>query len=255
MPSSPFDNHTLIAEFLHMFKKIALIGQLGTGKSFIANQLATKMNAHVVSFGQAVYNLAEAILDRKIDKSNPSDRKLLVDVGTRWGRQGAQLEQSIQARLEALWPHRHGYTDNWVDALKRKLMQLDESVSIVVDDLRFENELRFLLDAGFMCFLVTCSSSARTARLSQRGDTYALKIDGQEPEQLATWLTSKTLLNPYVPTIWNDEAKLPFSDRLFMSLLDTLSMVGSTGYYDDTIEQSELLWRRAIHEFRSTDRL
>ena len=64
--------------------RISLIGQLGTGKSFIANQLARVIDADVISFGREVYKVAEQAMGRRIDKKRPEDRQMLTDVGTHW---------------------------------------------------------------------------------------------------------------------------------------------------------------------------
>ena len=185
--------------------RISLIGQLGTGKSFIAEQLASVIGADVISFGREVYKVAERAMGRSIDKKRPEDRQMLTDVGTHWGRNGESVDSVLEAKLAEVWPHPHGNPNIWVDALDRRIAKLPSKVPLVLDDLRFPNESQFLLDQRFCIFLVQCDFATRIQRLQQRGDLYATTVDDHPSEVLATWLSRLSRSKTVVPTIWNDQ--------------------------------------------------
>lgn len=199
--------------------RIALIGQLGTGKSHVAKMIRDATGAELVSFGGEVYRVAEAAIGRSVDKSLHADRTLLTDVGTHWGRNGDPIDRTLEAKLSEIWPHNHGYPDIWVDALDRRLQAENGGKNFVLDDLRFENELRFLTKNKFQIFLLLCSVATRHQRLQERGDPYAVTVDSHPSEALATWLTDLSRPKLVVPTIWNDVA--PPEEYLDGTLLTT----------------------------------
>ena len=234
-------------------RRIALVGQLGTGKSYVANKLSEVIDAERISFGQEVYRVAEDAIGRKIDKSRPEDRKLLTDVGTHWGRNGENVDPALEAGLSTVWHHSHGYEGMWVDALGRRIASRPISIGYVLDDLRFPNELEFLMKNGFLVYLLLCSVQTRELRLDDRGDPYATTVDGHPSEAFATWLTHLSLPKVIVPSLWNDQknGSEHDGDRLLMrieKLYDTLL----TSSEDDMLSMSSnhATWSKALKEFQ-----
>jgi len=233
--------------------RIAFIGQLGTGKSHVAKQIQEATGADVISFGGEVYRVAEAAIGRKINKSLRADRTLLTDVGTHWGRNGDQINQDLEAKLAAIWPYRHGYPNIWVDALDRSIRQENGHKCFILDDLRFENELEFLIKNHFQIFLLTCSVVTRNGRLEKRGDPYAVAVDSHPSEALATWLTDLSRPKLVVPTVWNDAA--PPADYLNGTLLTsptTLKDCLRTSDSNDTLSlaANHMAWEKTMQGFQ-----
>lgn len=232
--------------------RIALIGQLGTGKSYVANELSSALNAQVISFGREVYRVAEDALGRSIDKTKPSDRKLLTDVGTHWGRNGEVVDSELEARLSKIWPHKRGYENVWVDALDRRIKEGGYGRNLVLDDLRFPNELSYLIDEGYLVFLVTCSVKTRSARLEMRGDPYAVSIDQHPSEKFPSWISEVSKSKLTVPTIWNDDGNHngPKGDKLLVKvpqLIQSLKGASTSDILD--IEVHKAAWSQTIEDF------
>lgn len=234
-------------------RRFALIGQLGTGKSFVANRLSKILDARIISFGQEVYKVAEQALGRKIDKRRPGDRRALTDIGTHWGRNGESIAPDLEAELTKIWPHRHGYENIWVDALDRSISQAPSASSLVLDDLRFPNELNYLLDHDFRVLLVSCDVTTRSQRLQQRGDPYATTVDSHPSERLASGLTRISRTNIIVPTLWNDQRipAQPRHDKLQMTLEQLeAALLGNREQDMLTLEENAYTWRKALETFR-----
>lgn len=117
-------------------KIIALVGNIGTGKSTVAEYLAEKYNGSVVSFADPIRNMFKGLgLDVKnmsrTEKELPSDklsgrtvRHAMQTLGTEWAR---------KMMAETFW------VDRWADKVKE--LQFTRSCEIIVtDDCRFLNE-------------------------------------------------------------------------------------------------------------------
>lgn len=234
--------------------RIGLIGQLGTGKSFVAERLAHVLEAEVISFGREVYKVAEQAIGRTIDKKRPEDRQMLTDVGTHWGRNGESVDPALEARLAKVWPHPHGYPNIWVDALDRRIAQSSSKTPLILDDLRFPNELQFLLKQRFCIFLVLCDLTTRAQRLQQRGDPYATTVDDHPSEKLSSWLSRLSRTKTVVPTIWNDQpGSAPASSSkllITMPQLEATLREKSSGAML-SFENNAEAWRNALESFET----
>ena len=113
---------------------MAFIGKAGCGKTTLANYLVHSNNFVKLSFATHLKRIAEEILIRPIDKTNPLDRKFLQQLGTELGR----------ARQKDIWiQHFH------------KSFRNTKQCDYVVDDCRFLNEAEYLKSNGFIIIKIT----------------------------------------------------------------------------------------------------
>ena len=244
-------------------RRIALVGQLGTGKSFIAAQLAGETGAERLSFGREVYRVAEQVLGRTIDKSRPEDRKMLTDIGTHWGRNGEPVDAALEAVLAEVWSHAHGSPDTWINAVDRTMAGYDMQTSLVLDDLRFINELRFLLDRRFCIFLVKCHPDTHAERLRQRGDFHGVGGVPHASEEFATWVSNTardegntlTAVPVAVPVLWNDELHLVAREQMAgpVMTLNEMKMALRNGTWDEiqSFDENAVAWNHVADMFEN----
>ena len=240
-------------------RRIALIGNLGTGKSFIAAELARETMAERISFGREVYRVAERVLGRVIDKSRSGDRKMLTDIGTHWGRNGESVDAALEARLAEIWPHTHGSPETWINAVERTMAGYGMQTPLVLDDLRFVNELRFLLERRFCVFLVKCHPEIHAERLRQRGDPQGMGSVPHASEEFATWIScasqDKDDAPVAVPVLWNDEIHRLARHQLAgpVITLGEMKMALRKDIRDERLsfDQNAAAWHRAADMFEN----
>lgn len=144
-----------------------------SGKSTVASHLVLKHGYHKLRFAGALKMMTSALLasmgvprntiDRMIEgdlKEEPIDlatfcptvtpRKLMQTLGTEWGR-GAV------------------YNDFWIDIVRKSVREhLDKGYNVVIDDMRFPNELSFISELGGMCVCIERpTTNVRTTHASE----------------------------------------------------------------------------------------
>lgn len=150
---------------------IGLAGPAGVGKTFVANQFDWDHNFARVSFGEPLKRMSESLLryagvnaprnfTRGDYKETPLDqlggvstRKVMQTLGTEWGRD--QIDPDFWVML----------------GIRRAEALLDEGVSVVIDDVRFDNEAAAIRKAGGMIFGVRGESTREVSgdHISERG--------------------------------------------------------------------------------------
>lgn len=129
-------------------KIIALTGPKGSGKTRAAtNMLLSKFldKPGILSFSTPIKDMARILLAPEAflqqNKDDPSygicgrtPRYLLQTLGTEWGRD--KIGKNI-----------------WTEAMRLKLSQTTHK-TIIIDDLRFENEAELLCDLGARIYLI-----------------------------------------------------------------------------------------------------
>lgn len=122
-------------------KIIAFYGPQGSGKSEAAKAISSILRVPRLSFAGPLYEMMSCLLDvdaRTLDKAATHEglcgktlREALQSLGTDWGRN--MIGETI-----------------WLDAMHRKLRfyAVEGQPAVVIDDLRFANEYRFLRDRG-----------------------------------------------------------------------------------------------------------
>ena len=118
--------------------KIAICGKLCSGKSYLANYLANKYNAKIYSFGYGVKKYCKEIFNMEY-----KDRKLLQNF--------AQKMREIDK-------------DVWVKYTINKI-NTENHENIIVDDLRFPNELETLTNAGFIIIRLIVDKGLQIQRI------------------------------------------------------------------------------------------
>ena len=119
--------------------KIAICGKMGSGKSYIAKKIAEKYNYKVYSFASYVKELAI-----KLFNMNGKDRHLL---------------QTLAEKMKEI------DEDVWVNVLLRDIANKD---NIIIDDLRFPNELNALKNLNFVILNVWIDEEIRLKRLKDK---------------------------------------------------------------------------------------
>lgn len=134
---------------------LAFIGKAGSGKSTICDEIIKTGMYCKLSFAKPVKEIAEEILLRPLDKSDPLDRKFLQQLGTELGRARQKdiwikhFDKEIEG--DAFLVPRYGYVYIW--------MQKKDLTGFLVDDCRFENEAEYLKEKGFIIIKVIGRSS------------------------------------------------------------------------------------------------
>jgi hypothetical protein len=122
---------------------IALYGPQQVGKTTAALSLIESCNFHKVSFADPLYRMMGALLElsvsdvRKLPKNQRMEslggqtlRHALQTLGTQWGR--SLLHKNL-----------------WLDVARDKILShASQGQSVVVDDLRFQNEYDLLKELG-----------------------------------------------------------------------------------------------------------
>lgn len=116
--------------------KIALCGKMGSGKSHVATHIATELKYHKTSFAKRVKELAVELFGMK-----QKNRGLLI--------QFASMMREIDSFV-------------WVNCVEREIAEHD---TIVIDDLRLENEYEFLKKNGFKVVKIDIPDDERIQNL------------------------------------------------------------------------------------------
>lgn len=227
--------------------RLQLLGLVGSGKSHLAREIAAIREGYVISFAESVYRLSELVKGGPIDKTLPSDRLLLKQVGTTWGRKSQPLYGDRNAILEEHRPPEWGTPDIWANIFVTNCKRLPPDATIVNDDTRFENELRVATrDLSFIPVYIKTSEKTRLARLKTRGD----KEDPNDPEHESEWLANilseRVVDESLLPVVWNDRPSCRPDRGWVYSVDEFLRLVNTC----DTNELmcSELGWTRETLE-------
>lgn len=149
---------------------IGICGGKGQGKDTVAQHLRTRFSMRQIAFADpmkaalaVMFNVPEHIFHEPDLKEKPlpellgrTPRYLMVTLGTEWGRDLVHPEL-------------------WTTLLSRRLdLAVGERMSVVVSDVRFDNEAQIILDRGGELWQVT-------GRTSQYGTTDHRSEVGVDP--------------------------------------------------------------------------
>lgn len=116
---------------------IILSGKAGSGKTTCANYLAAQFKAMgysvaLIKFADDLYYL-QKVAQYTLGLPLGKDRRFLQIMGTEWGR-------NVDPNL-------------WVKRVQRKIEDNPAQV-VIIDDLRFKNEIEFCKENGFSCIRI-----------------------------------------------------------------------------------------------------
>lgn len=119
--------------------RIGLIGKMCSGKTTIANKLKnTYPEYKITSFAKKIKQLAEELFCMK-----EKDRKLLQDIGTKM----REIDKDI-----------------WI---KYVLNNIKDDQNVIIDDVRYENEMRYLKNENFILIYLDISDELQEQRIMQ----------------------------------------------------------------------------------------
>lgn len=125
--------------------RIAFSGRIGAGKTTIAQELAKHINCPVISFSELLKSITTDIQE-KCGIRPFKDRILLQTLGA----------------------HMRSYNPNvFINYIRDTYMLNDTSVSYIVDDVRFLNELIMLRECGFRIIRLTRQSQEFNPDISE----------------------------------------------------------------------------------------
>ena len=133
--------------------KVAITGKMCSGKSTLSNYLVKNKNFTRLGYGDFVKKYAKEIFDMKV-----KDRKLLQDLGQ---------------KLKEIDPN------VWVKLLEKKLDSLEKKGidKIVVDDVRFPQEIKSLRQKGFIILKLNINEELQKKRIIRTyPDNYKLHL-------------------------------------------------------------------------------
>jgi hypothetical protein len=118
-------------------KVIGLVGYPRTGKDAIAQKLVEDHGFVRLAFGDSVKRLLLAI--------DPSYNDNLDVLEKRKASGIYETREKLQNLGQVL---RNFREDFWVDTLRKEFMELPEEASVIITDIRYQNEFHFVKDVG-----------------------------------------------------------------------------------------------------------
>ena len=118
--------------------RIALIGKICSGKSFVSSHLENTSNFKVYSFGDAVKKYAKEIF-----KLKSKNRKIIQD----FGQKMKEIDENV-----------------WINYVIYKINK-DNAENIIVDDVRFPNEYKILKKMDFIFIKLNISEELQRIRI------------------------------------------------------------------------------------------
>lgn len=171
--------------------KIAICGGICSGKSTLSQLFAARYNLHVYSFASNVKKYALELFDMKY-----KNRVLIQDFAEKM----KEIDENI-----------------WIRLLDKEIDKID---NIVIDDLRFENELRYLRDKGFVIIRINIEKISQIKRLIKTyPDTW------KEHEERLTHVSELNRINFDVDFDINSD------DTSFTNIVDILGEVKNNSWY------------------------
>jgi ABC-type oligopeptide transport system ATPase subunit len=155
---------------------VGLVGKLCSGKTTFADYLVNKFGYKKCSFADELKHVFKLIY--QIDLNKSKHRNILQNIGTifRTPKISLTLEQEELLNSWKKVPefmeyyvrneqYIHNY-DCWVNLLSVR-EDLQNEPKIVVDDCRYQNEVDYLKQAGFVIVKITCPEHERLKRITE----------------------------------------------------------------------------------------
>ena len=120
---------------------IGLVGQKQSGKDTFADYVCSKTGTfHKIAFASTLKRICQEIFS--LSDAQLHDPKEKEKIDGRWGKSPRQILQIVGTDL-----FRTQFDNNiWIKSLKHKLKGIPPSTHLIFTDIRFQNELDFVLE-------------------------------------------------------------------------------------------------------------
>lgn len=129
-----------------MYPNVGIVGKLGSGKTSLANYLVSEFGYCKVSFADPMKRMVKEFFG--VEKGHPQYRELMQKLGTDWFR---SVDEDV-----------------WV----KYLLNNTTGDGLVIDDVRFPNEAKGLLNAGWALVYLDCNEPIRIERVMKRDGSF-----------------------------------------------------------------------------------
>ena len=190
-------------------KLIGLCGKMGSGKDTIADiMLNENLVQHRMSFATGVKEVAKELFDIDPKKRTPKSRRIWQTIG----HSMRQLDDVV-----------------WIVSLMKRLAWIydaeDDNVSVIITDVRYLNEARWILSNHGTVIIINADPYQRKQRIERRDN---ITIDSTEwvgitehPSELeADLIYSKLIDQPNVYYYFNREAEPEYIKKYFLTWWD-----------------------------------
>ncbi len=193
-----------------MIKRLALSGQLRTGKNWVAEFCGYP----ILGFSDPIYKIVEHFCGT-YDKNVPGVRSLMQKIG-QWG--WGKIDDDYPWTVERFgmdfewvnWTEFGKRNDFWVNIMLTRARHFDK---VAVVNVRFEHEIVPLVENDFVHYHVMCSEKTRKERMKKEKFSKATLNDASEHFALQC---NKSL--PPSRIIWNDTRPMP--KKRFLTVSD-----------------------------------
>ena len=126
--------------------KIGICGKMCSGKSTLAKQIKDYINSEnkdiqIDAFANKIYEIAYALFNMK-----EKDRKLLQSIGTKF----REIDENV-----------------WVNYIINKYNSTENINDVIIDDVRYKNELDALKENGYILIKLNISEELQIQRLKE----------------------------------------------------------------------------------------
>ena len=153
---------------------IGLAGGKGCGKSSVARIMERKFGYEIMSFATPIKDMLRAMGLRDAELNDPVLKEIKLD---EYGKSPREIMQLLGTEFGRVMIA----DDIWVTAMKRKIQP---GTKVVIDDVRFENEARFIRDSGGSVLEV------KRTRIDENADTHI--SEAGIPESLIDGIINNT---------------------------------------------------------------
>lgn len=155
---------------------VGLTGKAGSGKSTAA-QFLDACGFYEFTLAYPLKNACQHIFNLTSDQLYDQEQKEIID--PRWGFSPRELLQIVGTDLF----RNHFGHDIWIDNLHQRITTAldvdDENVKVVISDLRFSNEVDWVLEqGGYVLHLVRDTTTARGSAAAHKSEMYVPPTTG-----------------------------------------------------------------------------
>ena len=143
-----------------MGQRIAVLGQMRAGKDTVAELFKEKQEFIEMKFSDGISAIIRTYFPDALEFGKP--RQHYQHIG-----------QSLRLLDE----------DVWINRLDKRLQSMSAEHSVIVTDVRQENEVKYLKEQGFTIVKVVAEDSVRIQRIEAEGDVFSPAMFEHETEQ------------------------------------------------------------------------